>query len=240
MADSNEDRLLRSALGRTAECVPVERLESLDPQARAHVERCTYCQNELAMLMQFRDAAPTAEEAPSVAWIQSELERRSAATPQVLPSTSLWSKTGAWLKRALPARGWQAVPVAAGLLIMVAGGMYLRKTDQGLQPPVGEPVWRSQSFAAIAPLGDVGSAPAELQWDAAPGASKYLVRLTEVDRTEIWRGETAGTRIALPAEVRRQMIAGRSFLWAVTARDGAGRTLAETSLQTFHILVTSH
>ncbi len=67
----------------------------------------------------------------------------------------------------------------------------------------------------MAPLGDV-AAPADLQWEAVPGAAKYLVRVMEVDGTEIWRTEGQGTRIALPPGVRGQMTAGRSFLWTIT------------------------
>jgi hypothetical protein len=212
----------------------------MDAQARAHVERCAYCRNELAMLVEFQTATPRPEEAAAVAWIESELERRSAATPQATPSEGLWSGVSSWISRAFPSRGWQVIPVAAGLLFLVAGGVYLRQGNEGLRPPAGgEPVWRSQGFAGLAPLGDVAAAPAELQWDAVPGAGKYLVRVMEVDRTEIWRAEAPGTRIALPAEIRGQMTAGRSFLWMVTARDGTGSTVAETSLQIFHILATS-
>jgi hypothetical protein len=238
MPDSNEDRVLRGALGRTEECLPVERLESLDATARAHVDHCTYCQNELALLLEFRDAAPRPEEAADLAWMQSELERRLAPAPATT-STNLWSKAAAWFQQAFPSRGWAAVPVAAGLLLLVAGGMYLRTGEERLRPPAGDQVWRSQSFMAIAPVGDVASPPTELQWDGVPGASQYLVRVMEVDRKEIWRGEAAATRITLPAEIRSQMVAGRSFLWTVTARDSAGSTVAETALQTFHILATS-
>ena len=51
--------------------------------------------------------------------------------------------------------------------------------------------------------------------------------------------ELPGTRIALPAGVRGQMSAGRSFLWTITARNANGSTVAESSLQSFHILATS-
>jgi hypothetical protein len=240
VANSNEDRLLRSALGRTPECLSIEALAAMDANAREHVEHCAYCQNELAMLVEFQQAEPRPEEAAAVAWIQSELERRSATTPKARPAEGLWDRISSWLTRAFPSRGWQMIPVAAGLILIVAGGMYLRQGNDGLRPPAGgEPVWRSQSFAGVAPLGDVTAAPADLQWEAVPGAAKYLVRVMEVDRTEIWRAESSGTRIVLPVEIRGQMTAGRSFLWLVTARNGAGSIVAETSLQTFHILATS-
>jgi len=72
-----------------------------------------------------------------------------------------------------------------------------------------------------------------------PGATIYEVRVMEVDRTEIWHGETSDTRIALPAAVRGQMTAGRAFLWIAIARNSVGNKISETSLQTFHILATS-
>jgi hypothetical protein len=237
---SDEGRLLRSALGKTPECLPIEALAAMDATARAHVEHCAYCQNELAMLVEFQEATPRPEEAAAVTWIQSELERRSATNPQARPSEGLWARVSSWISRAFPSRGWQMIPVAAGLLLVVAGGMYLRQGNDGLKPPTGgEPVWRSQGFAGVAPLGDVTAAPAELQWDAVPGAAKYLVRVMEVDRTEIWRSEASSTRIVLPPEVRGQMTAGRSFLWTVTARNDTGSIVAETGLQTFHISATS-
>ena len=240
MANSNEDRLLRSALGRTSECLSIEALEAMDAKAREHVGHCAYCQNELAMMVEFQEAAPRPEEAADVAWIQAELERRSAITPQSGPSESLWARIRSWISGALPSRGWQTIAVAASLLFVVAGGMYLRQGNDGLRPPLGgEPVWRSQGFAGVAPVGDVAAAPVDLQWEAVPGAVQYHVRVMEVDRTEIWQAESSGTRIVLPAEVRGQMTAGRSFLWTVAARNGAGSTIAETGLQTFHILATS-
>ncbi len=79
-SDSNEDRLLRSAMGKTAQCPSLEALAAMDAKARAHAEQCAYCRNELAMLVEFQDAAPLPGEAADLAWIQSELKRRSAAT----------------------------------------------------------------------------------------------------------------------------------------------------------------
>jgi hypothetical protein len=238
-SSSDEDRLLRGALGKTAECPSVEALAAMNAKARAHVEHCAYCQNELAMLVEFQDATPLPGESDDLAWIRAELERRSAATPATVPAKSLWARVHGWIARVLPSRGWQMVPIAAGLVLVAAGVMYLGPGNEALQaPPNGEPVWRSQSVTGVAPLGDV-AAPAELQWEATPGAVKYLVRVMEVDGTEIWRTEAPGTRIALPAGVRGQMSAGRSFLWTITARNANGSTVAESTLQSFHILATS-
>src|SRR3954447_18355304 len=100
MADfeSNEDRLLRSALGPTPECPPVEALESLDIKGRAHVEHCARCRNELAMLTEFQAAEVRPEEAASVAWIESELAKRAAPVRDVeKPVESFWSRVGAWM-----------------------------------------------------------------------------------------------------------------------------------------------
>jgi hypothetical protein len=239
MSNSNEDRLLRSALGRTAECVPVEQLESLDARARAHIDKCAYCRNELAMMLEFRDAAARPEEAEAMAWMQTELERRLTTAPPSAPATGIWARLRGWFQGTSPSPRWLAAPVAASVILLLAGGMYLRHGGEVLPRPGDEQVWRSQSFAAVAPAGDVTAAPVEMQWEAVPGTNRYLVRVMEVDRTEIWRGESAGSHVALPAEILRQMTPGRTFLWTVTARDVTGSTLAETRLQTFHILATS-
>ena len=242
--ESNEDRLLRSALGPTPECPPLEALEALDAKGRAHVEGCAWCTNELAMLTEFQAVDVRPEEAASVAWIESELARRAAPAPAApvrvpaKPVESVWSRIGAWLGSG----SWQLAPLAAAaLLLIVAGGMYLRQGNEGLRPiPAGEQVLRSGNFQAVAPVGDIAAAPADLQWEAVPGAAKYLVRVMEVDRHEIWRSETPGTRAELADAVRAQMTPGRSFQWTAAALDAGGRTIAETSLQTFHILTTSH
>ncbi len=238
-SDSNEDRLLSDALGKTAQCPSLEALAAMDAKARAHAEQCAYCRNELAMLVEFQDATPLPGEAADLAWIQSELKRRSAATPAAVPAKSLWARVNDWIARAFPSRGWRMVPIAAGLVLVAAGVMYLAPGNEPLKAPAsGDPVWRSQSVEGVAPLGDV-AAPSDLQWKAVTGAAKYLVRVMEVDGTEIWRTEGEGTRIALPAGVRGQMTAGRSFLWTITARNEKGSTVAESSLQSFHILATS-
>jgi len=87
-SSSDEDRLLRGALGKTAECPSVEALAAMNAKARAHVEHCAYCQNELAMLVEFQDATPLPGESDDLAWIRAELERRSAATPATVPAKS--------------------------------------------------------------------------------------------------------------------------------------------------------
>ena len=242
MPEFNEDRLLRSALGPTPECPPVEMLESpdamLDAKGRAHVEGCAWCRNEVAMLAEFQAADVRPEEAADVAWVESELARRAAPAPvPAKPVESLWSRIQAWLGSG----SWQWAPLAAAaLLLVVVGGMYLRQGNEGLRPvPPGEQVMRSGSFQALAPVGDLESAPAAFQWEAVPGAAQYLVRVMEVDRTVIWHTETPGTRAELAAAVRAGMTAGRTFQWTVTAVDITGRTLSETGLQTFHILTTS-
>lgn len=246
MAESefHEDRLLRSALGPSADCLPVETLAAvaearLDDSAMAkagrHLQICAHCRNEFDMLTEFQTAVPRPDEMESVAWIESRLRsgvRRSAPAP-LRPRWSM----AAWLAEAFAGRRWQTMSLAAAcLLFVVAGGVYLRQGRETLSPAgIGEPVWRSLQFAAVSPAGDVSGAPSELTWEAVPGAARYEARVLEVDRTQIWKSESTATTLELPAAVRRQMVAGRTFLWSVVARDAAGRTLAESGVQTFHI-----
>jgi hypothetical protein len=243
---SNERQILKAALSRTSQCLPVEILaaiaeEPMDArtnlQAREHLGRCAHCQNELALFREFQEAEARPGEVESVAWVQSELQRRSAelagrGTEPAREPESLWARITSRMH-------WRTLSlVAASLLVVVAAGVYLRS---GAVPDQrGEPViYRSQNLSAVAPTGEISAVPANIQWQSAPGAAKYQVRLMEVDRTAIWSAETGNTSISIPPAVRERMTPGRAFLWDVTAWNAAGERIAAANLQNFHILATT-
>ena len=244
--DSNERQILKAALSRTRQCLSVEILAAMaeepidartDLQAREHLSGCVHCQSELALFREFQEAEARPGEIESVAWVQSELRRRSAEVARigVEPARgpeSLWARVTSRKK-------WRTLSVAAAsLLVAVTAGLYLRSggvPDRGEQPVI----YRSQRVSAVAPMGEVLQAPSDFQWQSAPGAAQYQVRLMEVDRTVIWSGETANTSVSIPRDVRERMTPGRAFLWDVAARNSAGEKIAESNLQNFHILVTT-
>lgn len=244
--DSNQRQILKAALSRTSQCLPVEILAAIaeervdagtNLQAREHLSGCAHCQSELALFREFQEAEARPGEIESVAWVQSELRRRSAevagrGVESAREPESLWARITA-------RRRWRTLSlVAASLLVAVTAGLYLR-SGAGLDRS-GEPViYRSQKLSAVAPVGEISEAPADFQWRATPGAAKYRVRLMEVDRTVIWSAEIAGASVSIPPAVHEQMTPGRAFEWDVTAWNGAGEKIAESNLQNFHILVTT-
>jgi len=251
MADpaADERRILKTALARTNQCLSLEVLAAIseepanapvNPQSREHLRACVRCQNELALLREFQQASARPGEIADMAWIESELQRRSPeiagkAIMTALAPQSLWDRVNSWL----PARRWRALSVAAvALLVAVTVGVYFRSgagPDQGSEAPI----YRSQQFSTIAPAGEITDAPGDFRWQAVEGATKYRVRVIEVDRTEVWSTETGDTSVSIPPALREQMRPGRTFSWEVIARNGAGEQIASTNLQNFHISATT-
>lgn len=221
---------LRKSFGPTPECPALDALAAAtpDPAVQLHLESCTHCRDELRMFQEFERAEPRSEETADLAWVNAELSRRRSA-----PKPSLADRFRAWLT--FP----RLSMAAAALLMIVAAALYLPTRSGSVLPDAQEnPVWRSGQFAAIAPAGDLSRAPSELRWEAVTGTASYHVRVLEVDGTEIWSADVNGTSVALPSNVVVQMTGGRAFRWDVAAQDSAGRTIAKTALQSFHILAT--
>ena len=86
MADNTKTaKIWQEAAAATKECLPLETLErmmdnpSRDPKAAAHLAGCAHCQTELAMLKNFEQSTPSADEGAAVAWIAAQLERQQNA-----------------------------------------------------------------------------------------------------------------------------------------------------------------
>jgi hypothetical protein len=236
-----DDRdLLRGALGRTPECPPLESLAApqTDANVRHHLEECPHCRAELALMHQFEGAEAQPEEAADVAWIESELRRRSpAALPVRQPFGSRLRDWFGFLFS--PAESGKLGLAAAALLVLVTAGIVLRPgTGLRIRPSEESTVLRSGRFAAISPLGDLDRAPSRLRWEAVAGAANYHVRLLEVDGTEVWSADSVDTTVDFPSSVAARIMPGRAFQWDATAHDAAGKPLASTDLQSFHILAT--
>jgi hypothetical protein len=243
----SDNQGLKGLFGPTPQCLAIEALASLasstpvDPETRRHLEQCAHCRNELAMLHEFHSAEASPAEAEDVDWIVAGLRQRSAGQtsparrlPAKPPLKSLWDTLAGWIPGGFPR--WVPAAAAACLVVVSAVGLYLGRRDTGAAPTPGrgDYVWRSATLQVIGPGGDLPAPPAEFAWDEVPGAQSYLVRLLEVDRTEIWSARTAGTRIPVPAPIAAQLTAGRTFLWQVAASDSGG-PIAESILQRFHI-----
>src|SRR5215467_10380420 len=99
MADNTKTaKMWQEAASATAECLPLEVLErmtenaSADSRSAAHLAGCAHCQTELAMLKNFEQATPSADEGAAVAWIAAQLERRQSApvAQQTIARVPFW------------------------------------------------------------------------------------------------------------------------------------------------------
>jgi hypothetical protein len=243
MNDSPEKQILQAALGPGDQCLPLEQLEkfvmegSIPPMPlTAHVESCRYCQAQVQLLREFQTGASRETETEAVRLISSRLRARSheifqAAKAPVEAREPWWRIFWRvpWLSPA--ALG------LAGILIVVAVGLQLRNGPPGLRPPrPGEEVLRSNAISIIAPSGDIQQAPGEIRWQAAPNAVRYVARLLEIDRVELWKGETSENRIELPAAVRTRVVPAKTLLCEVSAFDASGRLVARSGTVRFRLL----
>jgi hypothetical protein len=242
-----EQELFRAALGPGKSCPPVEELArlidepsgaGLPPTLADHVQSCSYCRNELHLLQTFLSAETPEEDIEAVRFVTEQLRTRSAeifARPVVAPAqpTSWWSTLFAlpWLR--------PSAFTMAAVLIVVAIGFQLRFAGPPALRPLGgsgAEVLRSHTLDLLTPKGDLQQAPREIQWQPSPGAVKYEVRLLEVDRTEMWKTETAQTRVELPSPVQARIVPAKTILCEVAAFDAAGRKVAESELVRFRLL----
>src|SRR5207302_4080776 len=74
-------------------------------------------------------------------------------------------------------------------------------------------------------------------WVPADGAVSYDVEVFEVDRTPLWRSTSSVPRVELPASIVRQLVAGKTVLWEVRARNAVNAVIAESGTQRFRVAV---
>jgi hypothetical protein len=244
----NEMEVLKRALRPAADCPDLAALSAAasNPKFARHLAGCSRCRTELAMLREFENGEPGAEELASVQWIQSELLRRgpefsSDARDRAPRPISMGERLSAWMAEIFSPRRRFALSMAGiSLMLLVTVGIYSQRAgDAPLANPTQPTVWRSGQFSAVSPLGDITQTPAAFQWESVPGAVKYGIHLSGVDGAEVWSAESRETSIVPPSEIRSLLTPGRAFHWKVEARNPAGETIAATDSQIFHILTTT-
>jgi hypothetical protein len=185
-------------------------------------------------------------EGAAVAWISSQLDRRldrikdgtkTDAKPHLRRSES------SWIVRLFGQRSFAwAFPAAVVAALAIAGAFLLRpekapQLQAGLETQ--RPVYRSQELQVVSPVGEVQQVPAELAWQAVEGSVTYHVVIMEVDRSELWAGETRDKSIEIPNAVRVKFLPGKPLLWQVTAQSERGQTLSASQVQRFVLAAAS-
>lgn len=238
MADNTKTvKMWQEAASATAECLPLEVLEqmtesaSADPKAAAHLAECAHCQTELAMLKNFEQATPSADEGAAVAWIAAQLERHQSApvAQQKIARVPFW-------------RTMFRVPYLAGAAalaaVLVLGVSLYHGSSDGpgrINPGLGSGQFRSGSIHLVSPIAEQNSAPQEFRWEAVQGASSYSVELKDVAGITLATAKSTQNALPVTPEMKANMVSGKPLKWRVTAIDATGKEIANSSTEQFKV-----
>lgn len=238
MADNtNTAKIWQEAVAETKDCLPLETLEQLmdnssrDAKAQAHLAGCAHCQTELAMLKNFEQSTPSADEGAAVAWIAAQLERaqNAPAAQQKAARVPFW-------------RAMFRVPVMAGAaalaaVLIVGISLYHGDSDGPgrLNPGVGNGQFRTGAIHLVSPIADQPGAPAEFHWDAVQGASSYTVELKDVAGITLATAKSSQNVLPITPEMKANMISGKPLKWKVTAFNADGQEIANSSMEQFKV-----
>jgi Putative zinc-finger len=234
-----EDENLRNALRPGPDCLLLDRLGRyadgvLSDGDRAadesHIATCPNCQAELTLLHAFAASPVRDDEADIVRAGVEQLRRRES---EIFRSGQRDDQS---LRRWFSLGKLRPALAMAAVLLAIVGGYYITNpaaprlpTDVGS----GSEATRSMGITVLEPVGDQTAVPGRLRWQPVSGASRYHVRLTEVDRHEIWSGDTTESAVDLPADIRAQISPAKSLIWQVAAYGSSATPIAESDPQRF-------
>jgi len=238
MADNTKTvKMWQEAASATAECLPLEVLErmtekvSADPKAAAHLAGCAHCQTELAMLKNFEQSTPSADEGAAVAWIAAQLERRQNApvAQQKIVRIPFW--------RTMFRVPYLAGAAALAAVLVLGISLYHGNSDgpSKINPGLGNGQFRSGSIHLVSPIAEQKSAPTEFQWDAVQGAASYRIELKDVAGITLASAKSTQNILAATPEMKTVMISGKPLKWTVTAMDANGNAIANSNAEQFKI-----
>lgn len=197
--------------------------------AEQHVKGCAACRTELALFQEFELGRARPEEIAEADWIAARL----AGSLANKKSTAVGTRPRWWQRLWSSPAGLGAVAAAAVVILAVVLAVPWRHSE-----PVREgsgDVLRSAPLRAIEPAGELSVVPKEFRWSAVDGAATYVVTVTEVDRTVLFRGNVSATSLPVSSEVKRVIQPGKTLLWKVSAEDVSGRKLTESGEQRFRL-----
>lgn len=238
MADNtNTAKIWQEAAAETKDCLPLETLEQMmdnrsgDAKAQAHLADCAHCQTELAMLKNFEQSTPSADEGAAVAWIAAQLERQQNApvAQQKVARVPFW--------RTMFRVPYMAGAAALAAVLIVGISLYHGGSDEPgkLNPGVGNSPFRSGAVHLVSPIADQPGAPAEFHWDAVQGASSYTVELKDVAGITLATATSAQNVLPITPEMKANMISGKPLKWKVTAFNANGKEIANSSMEQFKV-----
>ena len=207
MADNtNTAKMWQEAAAETKDCLPLEVLErmmdntSRDAKAAAHLAGCAHCQTELAMLKNFEQSTPSADEGAAVAWIAAQLERQqnAPAAQQKVARVPFW--------RTMFRVPYMAGAAALAAVLIFGISLYHGNSDGPgkINPGLGNGQFRSGAIHLVSPITDQNSVPAEFRWDAVQGASSYRVELKDVAGITLASAKSAQNVLPVTPEMKAE------------------------------------
>jgi hypothetical protein len=238
MADNTKTvKMWQEAASATQECLPLEVLErmtenaSADAKASAHLAGCAHCQTELAMLKNFEQSTPSADEGAAVAWIAAQLERRQNApiAQQKIAHVPFW--------RTMFRVPYLAGAAALAAVLILGISLYHGNSDGPgkINPGLGSGQFRSGAIHLVSPIAEQNNAPTEFRWDAVQGASSYSVELKDVAGITLATANSTQNVLPVTPEMKANMVSGKPLKWQVTARDANGKKIANSSTEQFKV-----
>jgi hypothetical protein len=238
MADNTKTlKMWQEAAAETKECLPLETLErmvdspSRDAKAAAHLAGCAHCQTELAMLKNFEQSTPSADEGAAVAWIAAQLQRQQNASSaqQKVVRVPFW--------RMMFRVPYMAGAAALAAVLIFGISLYHGSSDGPgkLNPGLGNGTFRSGSIHLVSPITEQSAPPAEFLWDAVQGASSYTVELKDVAGITLATAKSTTNVLPVTPEMKANMVSGKPLKWKVTALDAAGNQIANSGTEQFKV-----
>jgi hypothetical protein len=238
MADNTKTaKIWQEAAAATKDCLPLETLEQMvdnsshDAKAAAHLAGCAHCQTELAMLKNFEQSTPSADEGAAVAWIAAQLERQQNApvAQQKVARVPFW--------RAMFRVPYMAGAAALAAVLIFGISLYHGNSDGPgkINPGLGSGNFRSGSIHLVSPIAEQPNAPTEFRWDAVQGASSYTVELQDVAGITLATAQSSQNVLQVTPEMKANMISDKPLKWKVTAKDATGKEIASSSTEQFKI-----
>lgn len=238
MADkTNTTKIWQEAAGGTQDCLPLEVLEQMmdntsrDAKAAAHLAGCAHCQTELAMLKNFEQSTPSADEGAAVAWIAAQLERQQTAPVAQMKT----ARVPFW--RTMFRVPYLAGAAALAAVLIVGISLYHGSSDGPgkINPNIGSGPFRSGAVHLVSPIADQSVAPAEFRWDTVQGASIYTLELKDVAGITLATAKSSQNVLPVTPEMKANMISGKPLKWKVTALNADGKEIANSSTEQFKV-----
>ena len=229
------DKVMRKDGGAATQCLTVHRLEAVlagvaSGPIRMHVAECLHCQTEVALMRQFLQAMPTAEESVDL----RQIERRLRQSPP-------WGQeTTGWFGRLFSSRPTMGL-ATAGLAALLAVGVWFGSPSRVGVEPVDSGLTRTTfAIEGLEPLGDLAQLPSSLRWRALPNASSYQVSLLDVEGTITWSARQSGAELSLPTEALALITNRKTLFWSINAYDAQGSLITTGAPQRFRLVQASH